>query len=105
MGARMEKAQGGAPGTADVERRFRDDGLSPRSWGNGPGDRYGWHSHGYHKVLYCTGGGIVFHTHDGDFDLGPGDRLDIEPGTEHAATVGPSGCECVEAAVDGGDDS
>ena len=28
---------------------------------------------------------------------GPGDRLDLDPGTEHAATVGPSGCECVEA--------
>jgi hypothetical protein len=29
--------------------------------------------------------------------LEAGDRLDLEPGTEHAATVGPTGCSCVEA--------
>ena len=28
---------------------------------------------------------------------GFGDRLDLEPGTGHAATVGPGGCRCVEA--------
>jgi len=35
---------------------------------------------------------------DGDLDLGPGDRLDLEPGTDHSATVGPHGVECLEAA-------
>jgi hypothetical protein len=30
-------------------------------------------------------------------ELAAGDRLDLEPGTEHAATVGPSGVGCVEA--------
>jgi quercetin dioxygenase-like cupin family protein len=48
-------------------------------------------------VLFCLGGSITFHLDDGDVELGPGDRLDIEPGTEHAATVGPNGCSCVEA--------
>jgi quercetin dioxygenase-like cupin family protein len=43
-------------------------------------------------------GSIVFHTRDGDFELEAGDRLDVEPNTQHAATVGPSGCTCVEAA-------
>jgi quercetin dioxygenase-like cupin family protein len=80
-----------------VQERFREQGLSPHSWSNGPGDRYGWHSHGYHKVLYCVKGSITFHTRDGDHRLGPGDRLDVEPGTEHAATVGPYGVECMEA--------
>jgi quercetin dioxygenase-like cupin family protein len=76
------------------------DGVTPRAWANGPGDRYGWHRHGYHKVLYCVAGSIVFHTRgDGDLTLGPGDRFDIEPDTDHAATVGPSGVECIEAAV------
>lgn len=70
----------------------------PRWWGNAPGDTYGWHSHRYHKVLYCARGSITFHTKEGDFELGPGDRLDIDPGTEHAATVGAEGVECVEAA-------
>lgn len=70
---------------------------SPRPWGNGPGDVYGWHAHGYHKTLFCLSGSIVFHTRDGDVELRAGDRLDLEPGTEHAATVGPQGCACVEA--------
>lgn len=97
MTARLTRWEGPAPDRATIERRFSDEGLSPHGWGNAPGDRYGDHSHGYHKVLYCVAGGIVFHTADGDFDLHPGDRLDVEPGTEHAATVGGAGVECLEA--------
>ncbi|MFN2543395.1 MAG: hypothetical protein ABR600_02330 [Actinomycetota bacterium] len=36
-------------------------------------------------------------TRDGDVDLRAGDRLDIEPQTERAATVGSEGVSCVEA--------
>lgn len=82
----------------EVEGWFRSRGLSARWWTNGPGDTYGWHDHPYRKVLACHRGGIVFHTREGDVSLGPGDRLDIDPGTEHAATVGPEGVTCVEAA-------
>ena len=42
-------------------------------------------------------GSIVFHTRDGDVELTAGDRLDLDPRTEHAATVGPDGCVCIEA--------
>ena len=70
---------------------------TPRAWGNGPDDVYGWHSHDFHKVLFCLEGSIVFHTEDGDVRLTAGDRLDLEPFTSHAATVGPEGCRCVEA--------
>ena len=77
---------------------FRAEGCSaPRSWSNGPGDTYGRHAHGFHKVLFCLDGSIVFHTRNGDVGLTAGDRLDLEPGTEHAATVGPGGVSCVEA--------
>ena len=83
---------------ADALEAFRREGCSaPRSWSNGPGDRYGWHVHGFHKVLFCLEGSIVFHTRDGDIPLTGGDRLDLGPGAEHAATVGPDGCSCVEA--------
>lgn len=98
MAARMEKAEGGASGRGNIGARFEEEGLRPHEWGNAPGDRYGWHSHAYHKVLYCVSGGIVFHTGEGDFELGAGDRLDVEPGTEHAATVGPDGVRCMEVA-------
>jgi quercetin dioxygenase-like cupin family protein len=98
MSATVQKGQGDPPSAGEVEARFREQGLSPRTWGNGPGDTYDWHEHGYHKVLYCVEGSIVFHTRDGDFELEPGDRLEVEPGTEHAATVGPDGVKCMEAA-------
>ena len=82
----------------DALAAFAAEGSSPpRFWENGPGDRYGAHEHGYHKVLFCLRGSIVFHVDGDDLELTAGDRLDLEPGTEHAATVGPAGCECVEA--------
>ncbi len=98
MGARVDKANGGPSGPEEIRARFEQEGLRPHDWGNGPGDTYEWHSHGYHKVLYCVSGSIVFHTHDRDLELEPGDRMEIEPGTEHAATVGPEGVKCMEAA-------
>ena len=89
------------PGTAtraDALAVFEAEGCSsPRSWQNGPGDRYGRHEHPFHKVLFCLSGSIVFHTDDGDVELTAGDRLDLEPETRHAATVGAAGCSCVEA--------
>jgi mannose-6-phosphate isomerase-like protein (cupin superfamily) len=89
------------PGTAtraDALAAFEAERCSsPRSWQNGPGDRYGHHEHAFHKVLFCLSGSIVFHTDGGDVGLTAGDRLDLEPGTRHAATVGADGCSCVEA--------
>lgn len=89
---------GTPPSRGELERLLRAEGLDPRWWSNGPGDEYGWHAHEYHKVLYCASGSVVFHTRPGDVTVGPGDRLDIQPNTEHAATVGPEGVMCVEAA-------
>lgn len=87
------------PTTTEVEKQFRDQGHQPRTWSNGPDVVYDWHDHTYHKRLYCTSGGVVFHTDEGDFELHPGDRLDVDPGTSHGATVGPEGVTCVEAAL------
>jgi uncharacterized protein YjlB len=72
---------------------------TPRWWSNGPDEVYAPHSHGYHKVLYCVTGTIIFHVDGEDLMLSAGDRLDVEAGTEHAATVGPDGVQCGEAAV------
>lgn len=89
----------GPPDEADLAGRLRASGLSGTGWGNGPGDRYGWHRHEYDKILYCVRGSIVFHTDHGDLALEAGDRLDLTAGTPHAATVGPDGVRCLEAAV------
>ena len=96
--ARVERWEGPPPSAADVDARLRAEGLRPGSWGNAPGDTYGWHAHGHEKVLHCVAGTITFHLRDGDdVELRAGDRLEIPPGTPHAATVGPEGVRCVEA--------
>jgi mannose-6-phosphate isomerase-like protein (cupin superfamily) len=79
-------------------RAFAAEGCSPpRSWSNDPGDTYGRHSHGHHMVLFCLAGSITFHLGEDDVRLQAGARLDLAPGTDHAATVGDGGCACVEA--------
>lgn len=83
---------------AVAESAFREEDLSPQTWSNEPGYRYGAHHHPYHKVLFCIDGSITFHTPDGDILLMPGDRLDLPPGTTHSATVGDTGVACMEAA-------
>jgi AraC-like ligand binding domain len=88
-----------APNEEAVLAKMAADGLVPHGWGNAPGDRYGWHDHDYHKVLYCVRGSIIFHVPGTDLLLRPGDRLDLPPGTQHSATVGPEGVRCVEAAA------
>lgn len=79
---------------------LRARGGDVRIWGNGPGDTYSGHTHPYTKALVCLDGSITFHTPDGDLELRPGDRLELDPDTRHSATVGPHGCECAEVAVD-----
>ena len=81
-----------------LEGIFREEGLSPNWWSSGPGDRYGEHSHPYHKVLFCARGGIRFLCGGEAINLESGDRLDIPPGVVHSAVVGPNGVTCVEAA-------
>jgi quercetin dioxygenase-like cupin family protein len=86
---------------AKVEEEFEAEmaasGRPVTTWSNAPGDVYRSHAHPYRKVLCCLSGSIVFHTPDGDVELAPGDRLVLEPGTPHAATVGPDGVRCAEA--------
>jgi quercetin dioxygenase-like cupin family protein len=87
-----------SPSRNSVRRRLEGEGLLPYAWSNAPGDHYGEHSHLYRKVLYCVEGSIVFHVDGESVTLHPGDRLEIEPDTMHAADVGPEGVVCMEAA-------
>jgi quercetin dioxygenase-like cupin family protein len=83
----------------DVMRR---EGLTPYRWENDAGFAYAPHAHTYHKVLYCLRGSIRFVLgHEGEsIELKAGDRLELEPGTEHSAIVGPEGVACLEAQRD-----
>lgn len=91
-------------GREDLEARLRAEGLDPGVWGNGPGDRYSPHEHGYDKVLVCARGSIRFGLPDsgGVVDLAVGDRLDLPAGTRHDAVVGPDGVACLEAHLPAG---
>ncbi|MDP8928356.1 MAG: cupin domain-containing protein [Actinomycetota bacterium] len=91
------------PTVDELRTRFSDAGLDSRVWSNAPGDRYDWHSHEQHKILFCVEGAITFHTRDEDFLVEAGDRLDIEPGTSHAAHVHPEGVTCIEGFASGPD--
>jgi len=95
--AAVERHDGTPPGEDEIAARMRTEGLSPHGWGNGPGDTYSWHEHGYEKALYCVRGQIVFHTASGDIRLGPGDKMVRPAHTAHAATVGAEGVRCIEA--------
>jgi quercetin dioxygenase-like cupin family protein len=78
--------------------KLRAEAHDCYSWSNGPGDRYGAHSHEYDKVLYCVDGSITFvlEAEARRLDLNAGDRMVLPAGTVHSAVVGPGGCSCIE---------
>jgi quercetin dioxygenase-like cupin family protein len=86
-----------------LETEFMDEmqaaGLAVSVWSNEPGATYAVHSHHYKKILCCLRGSIVFHTDKGDVGLKASDRIVLEAGTPHAATVGVEGTRCAEAHV------
>jgi uncharacterized protein YjlB len=82
----------------ELMARLCEEATGCYSWSNGPGDRYAPHSHGYEKVLYCTGGSITFvlEQEGRRLELSEGDRMVLPAGTVHSAEVGLSGCTCIE---------
>src|SRR5213080_1066161 len=90
------------PQEEELRRRMQQQGLSPYSWSNGPGDTYAVHSHSYEKVLYCVEGSIRFTLPDkpdgiDGIDLAPGDCMILPRGVRHGALVGQHGVTCLEA--------
>lgn len=89
-----------AAGPADeaaVTAALVEEGLDDvHAYDDSAAAQYAAHVHAFDKVLHCIGGGIVFTTADGELALTPGDRLDLDRGTDHAAVVGPTGVRLVE---------
>jgi quercetin dioxygenase-like cupin family protein len=81
-------------------KEMEAEGWPVSVWSNAPGDTYGVHTHSYRKILCCLRGSIVFHTDNGDVALTAGDRMVLEPGARHSATVGGEGTRCAEAHVE-----
>jgi quercetin dioxygenase-like cupin family protein len=88
---------------ADPAGRLAAEGLDASRWGNGPGDSYAAHEHGYDKVIVVERGSITFTLADGSaIALLTGDRLELPRGTVHAADVGAAGVTCLEAHLPAG---
>jgi quercetin dioxygenase-like cupin family protein len=89
---------GGTPTEQALRQAFAAEGLQPYQWANAPGDVYGAHSHSYHKVILVVSGSITFGFPAGGATatLTAGDRLELPPGVEHDAVVGPHGVVCLE---------
>ena len=91
-----------SPQEQELRKRMQQQGLSPYTWSNGPGDTYAVHSHSYEKVLYCVRGSIRFVLPDRpeasrNIDLTAGDCMILPAGTRHSALVGSRGVTCLEA--------
>jgi quercetin dioxygenase-like cupin family protein len=88
-----------APTESGIKDLYKQEGLEPYRWSNGPGDVYDAHSHPYHKVIYVVRGSIQFGLPEsGDIvTLHAGDRLELPPGVAHDAVVGDTGVVCLEA--------
>lgn len=99
MGAWVTPADGPPDRNRIAELLRAAGGDAPSWWSNEPDAVYAPHSHDYHKALFCVEGSIAFVVDDDELYLTPGDRLDVEPGTTHAAVVGPAGVTCAEVAV------
>lgn len=89
---------------AALTNRLRAEGLDPKPWSNGTGDRYPAHDHSYDKVIVCAAGSIRFGLPgSGDtLALIPGHRLELPAGTSHDAVVGADGVTCLEAHLPAG---
>jgi quercetin dioxygenase-like cupin family protein len=99
-GVRVQPWAGaGTPTEAAIQAVLAREGLRAGRWANGPGDVYGAHSHPYHKVILVVSGSITFGFPAGGTTatLTAGDRLELPPGVEHDAVVGPHGVVCLEA--------
>jgi mannose-6-phosphate isomerase-like protein (cupin superfamily) len=88
---------------AEDEERMRGlfqslDCPHPNRWEGGPGQVYDWHAHPYDKILFVIAGAIVFSDRElMNYQLEPGDRMDLPAGTEHRAVAGDAGITCIES--------
>ncbi len=86
-----------------VEQRLRAEADHCYRWSNGPGAQYAVHSHPYRKILFVEQGSITFTpTGKSPIVMHPGNRLDLPPGTPHAAMVGDEGVVCWEGQAKAG---
>jgi quercetin dioxygenase-like cupin family protein len=100
MGGRTSRISYGVarfvPGGGSVDKKrltdsMRGEGLDVTEWRDDPGSTYPEHSHQHREVRVVLTGQMTVSAGGRSFVLSPGDRIDLDAGEPHGATVGSSG--------------
>jgi quercetin dioxygenase-like cupin family protein len=67
------------------------EGLLVTEWTDAPGVVYPEHVHPDREVRVVLEGSMIVGVDEASHELGPGDRIELEPGVSHWARVGPDG--------------
>lgn len=81
-------------GTVDrhaAARELAADGLDVLVWEDAPGVHYPEHAHPAREVRHVLSGTMTMGCSGAVHELGPGDRIELDPGESHWATVGAEG--------------
>ncbi len=70
---------------------MRGEGLDVTEWSDDPDTTYTEHSHEHREVRVVLTGEMTIRASGRAFVLRPGDRIDLDPGETHGATVGSGG--------------
>jgi len=66
---------------------LKREGMVTAWWSDIPGTRIAEHAHPFPEVRWVLSGFVRVSVGGESFELGPGDRLDLAPGTRHAFEV------------------
>ncbi|HET7790666.1 MAG TPA: cupin domain-containing protein [Gemmatimonadales bacterium] len=80
-------ADAGVPQLSDLRRRLGNEGMVTAWWSDVPGTHTDRHSHPFPETRWVLSGFLRVTVGKEVFDLGPGDRLDLPAGAEHAVEV------------------
>ena len=75
----------------DAIASLNAEGLFVTEWHDEPGASYEKHAHPHLEIRIVLEGRMTVHVGGVVYDLGPGDRIDLEPGQLHSAVVGADG--------------
>lgn len=81
----------GAVDRKAVARELTDDALDVLIWEDAPDVHYPEHAHPSREVRHVLEGAMTVGSSGQTHELGPGDRIELDPGERHWASVGPEG--------------
>ncbi len=70
-----------------LRRALEEEGMVTAWWSDIPGTHVATHAHDFLETRWVLSGFLRVMVEGATFELGPGDRLDLPPGTPHATDV------------------